>query len=78
MNLRVLCSVTYRTYIHYIVCLGSILFYYTFLILYSILRPGALNKVGKSDNAYWVILEVCILPALILSQHLRVLQFCPG
>lgn len=57
VNLRVLCSVTYRTFIHYIVCLGSILFYYVFLILYSILRPGALNKVGKSDNAYWVILE---------------------
>lgn len=62
VNLRVLTSVTYRTKIHYIVCLGSIIFYYTFLILYSILRPGALNKVGKSDNAYWVILKVSLNP----------------
>lgn len=58
VNLRLLCSVCYRTYIHYIVCIGSILFYYGFLALYSMLLPGALNKVGKNDNAYWVIYEV--------------------
>ena len=58
VNLRVLCSITYRTYIHYMVVIGSILFYYVFLALYSILRPGALNGVGKSDNAYWVIFQV--------------------
>ena len=67
VNLRVLLSVTYRTYIHYLVCLGSILFYYTFIVLYSILRPGALNKVGKSDNAYWVILEVRLNPPSCLG-----------
>ena len=58
MNLRLLCSVCYRTYVHYIVCIGSILFYYGFLACYSVLRPGALNGVGKSDNAFWVIFEV--------------------
>lgn len=67
VNLRLLCSVCYRTYVHYVVCIGSILFYYGFLALYSVLRPGALNKVGKSDNAYWVIFEVPSLLPYTLS-----------
>lgn len=59
MNLRLLCSVCFHTVWHWAVVLGSIVFYYGFLALYSILRPGALNGVGKSDNAYFVIFEVC-------------------
>lgn len=69
VNLKVLCSITYRTYIHYIVVFSSILFYYFFLAMYSLLRPGALNRVGKSDNAYWVIFEVTAVMHMELNKH---------
>ena len=60
VNLRLLCSVCYHTKWHYIVVFGSILFYFAFLALYSALRPGALNSLGKSDNAFFALFEASL------------------
>ena len=60
VNLRLLCSVCYHTKWHYIVVFGSILVYFAFLALYSALRPGTLNSLGKSDNAFFIFFEASL------------------
>lgn len=51
---------------------GSIAFYYGFLAAYTALPPGALNIVGKSDNAYWVAFEVRCSASSLYSPTLHV------